>query len=112
MLPKILRLGVTEYFKNPARQNFNKLIDFDTASKTHPGNTSKFLVIVPKRLDKRSTKRNLTKRIIHESIRKHLSFLKSSFFFRIKLKVILKKENKERIDRQISNLFKKTFLIK
>lgn len=112
MLAKTLRLGITEYFKNPLKSSFIRLPGLDISYKSHIGSTSKFLVIVPKRLDKRAVKRNLSKRIIHESIRENRRLLTRSYQFKIKSTKIVKKTDRLQIDQQLRMFFKNLSLNK
>lgn len=68
---------------------------------------SHIAVSVPKSLDKRSSYRNRTKRIIMEIIQKRLPAFISSADILIKSKKILKKEERPTVEKEIETLLKR-----
>lgn len=68
MLPKKLRIKVLDFNKNP--QKFTKInsSNFNLFIKNARGTGPKFVLSVPKSVDKRSTRRNKVKRIIEQVI--------------------------------------------
>ena len=72
----------------------------------------RFYVSVPKFLDKRSSCRHETKRIIIEAIRKKLTKIDSSIDVIIKLRRIIDKKDKIIVDREIDRIFGEKGLLK
>ena len=68
MLPKSLRITVGQFNKNPNIAIKKYANNFNLFIKKDAGDRLKFVISVPKRLDKRATKRNRTKRIIEQVI--------------------------------------------
>lgn len=110
MLPRKYRISVVGFNRNKIKtvSFFSEIMNISVK----PNNLShaRFTVSVPKYLDKRSTKRHQTKRIILEAVREILEKIKPCDAL-IKSKKILKKENRLLVSIEIKKLFEKASLI-
>lgn len=110
MLPKKHRLTLQEFYQNP--QNVRKYQSpmFSFLVKPTISASSRFTIVVPKSLDKRSTRRNRTKRIIREIIKqKMLNNVKSKIDVLIKPKKIINIQNPN-ITEELITVFNKAQL--
>lgn len=112
MLPKKFRLKAVEFYKNPQRAA--KFISpfFIFRSKISEGKTPRFCVSVPKLLDKRSSYRHKTKRIIIEELRKKITNINLSVDAMIKMKKIVDKKNRNMVGKEINRYFYEISLLK
>jgi len=70
-------------------------------------NNSRFVINVPKVLEKRSVYRNFTKRVVGEVIGKQLNNLNNIHYdFSFKMKKIITRENKLLLEKEISQMIK------
>lgn len=76
------------------------------------GNPSRFAFLVSKRLDKRATKRNRTKRLLREAVRLSLAKIEVGYDVIISAKEILAKENIETITIEVKQQLEKAGLVK
>jgi ribonuclease P protein component len=112
MLPKKFRLTIVEFYKNPQHAKRFLLPFFIIMLKASQIGNPRFCVSVPKFLDKRSSHRHETKRIIIEIIRKKLTKIGSSIDVVIKLRRIIDKKDKIVVDREIDRIFGEKGLLK
>lgn len=104
MLPKKNRLKVWSFFKNPNKIQRISSPSVLLLSKNSNFPLPRFAISVPKTLEKRSTLRHQTKRIIIEAIRPYLQIkIKKDFF--LKAKAIFQKKEKEKIEKEIKKVF-------
>ena len=101
MLPRINRITVREFRKSPYPFKSFNTPSFHILAKQSQKNTPRFALFVPKSVDKRSTARNKTKRIISEIIKSLLTRRQLyNYDFQIKAKTII--ENKEKAEKEIN----------
>lgn len=101
MLPKKYRLTFQEFYRNP---NFSRkyfLKTFNIAVKANDKKNTRFVVSVPKYLDKRSTRRHSIKRLTLEIVRKHLDKLNKPVDVFIKLKKITTEKDKKEVEQEL-----------
>lgn len=106
MLPKKNRLTVLQFNQIPQKSQGLNNNYFIIKIKKNNNNGPKFVVIVPKFLDKRSTQRHLTKRIINEALKKEIKNTEKSASILIKAKKILNKESAQSASAQLRILLK------
>lgn len=109
MLPKKFRLSVLQFNKIPQKSNDFSAVFLSIKVKNET--TLKFTVSVPKRLDRRSSARNLAKRIIMEAIKKELAVIKKQAYLLVRAKKIILRKDRQAIEREIALLFKKANLL-
>ncbi len=107
MLPKKHHLSLAKFDKNPqpAKRFFTTL--FALKIKKSNISSSRAVVLVPKKLDKRSVFRHQTKRLIEQALNQYLAVVKEPIDIQIRALSILDKKDKEIINREISRVFKK-----
>jgi RNase P protein component len=111
MFPPKNRLTVLDFYKNPkiAKRVFlSNLTLFIKDSLIKP---PRFTIIVPKSLDKRSSFRHRTKRVIIEAIRPYLKKIKIKKDFLIKAKKILNKKDRKTAEKELLLYFNSDFKI-
>jgi len=105
MLPKQNRLTYQEFIKNKSTvskfhsQNFS--LTFKKSKELYP----RFIILVPKSLDKRSVFRHLTRRIMVEAIRIYLKNIKQPADCLLKPNKILKRRDLSTVNEEIRKLF-------
>lgn len=107
MLPKIYRTTVSEFYQN--RQTAQKINFslFMVLLKINNKGTARFVIIVPKVLDKRSVYRHRTKRLVAEEIGKQLENLKNFHYdFSFKMKKIITDKNRFLLGKEIVQMLK------
>ena len=108
MLPKKIRIKVSDFNKIPQRaikkvfQNFNFYLK-------NSGNGMKFVISVPKSLDKRASKRNYTKRIIEQVILSLIKELNGGKLVFIRAKEIIKKEKQKAMKEEVRKILLNEF---
>lgn len=111
MLPKKFRLTVSYFNQIPEKaHDFNGIFLSAKIKSKKTGEPPQIAVIVPKRLDKRTSVRNRTKRIITETLRVELSNIKTQAFILLKAKKVVKKEVGQNIKKEMSFLLRKANL--
>lgn len=112
MLPKKYRLKVQEFYrnKNPAKTVSGEKLVLLVKDSLQSGQ-SKFCVLTPKKLDKRSSSRNEMRRLVVEAIRPLLPRIKTSKNAMIKPKKIFKKEDRASLKQEVAELFARAGLI-
>ncbi len=107
MLPPKYRLTFREFLQNKQRSKKLTLPYFDLFIKPARTQNSRFLVITPKSIDKRSVVRHRIKRIITEAIKKILPKIKNNTEVMIKAKKAINKNDKKNnfaLDSYLSSL--------
>lgn len=91
MLPKKYRLTFLQFHQNKQKSIVTNtpLISVYIKKSTFPA--TRFVVVVPKAVDKRSTKRHAIRRIVYQSIFDKLKSLRPSFDVLIKVKSLVDK---------------------
>ncbi|PIP32737.1 hypothetical protein COV53_04880 [Candidatus Gottesmanbacteria bacterium CG11_big_fil_rev_8_21_14_0_20_37_11] len=107
MLPKKFRLTYWQFYRNPHKKEKLLLLQSDVFIKKSEVHAPRFVIIVPKIIDKRSAIRHKIKRIIVEAIRKNLTNNLKFVDLLIKIKVNLKDKHKYLYDEEIKKLFLK-----
>lgn len=107
MLPKKFRLTVAQFNQIPQRSLEFKTDFVSFKIKKQTGSYPRFAVIVPKSLDKRSSKRHLTKRIILETIYKESKNGNLPLSILVRLHKIINKENQHNIKKEVKYLIAK-----
>lgn len=107
MLPKKFRLTVAQFNQIPQRSLEYKTDFVNFRIKKQTGSCPRFAVIVPKALDKRSSKRHLTKRVILETIYKESKNSNLPLSVLIRAQKIINKQNKHHIKEEIKYLLTK-----
>lgn len=95
MLPKKYRLTFKEFIQNKQRAKKLTLPYFDLFIKPAKNTNSRFLVLTPKSIDKRSVIRHRTKRKILAEIKKILPKIKNNIDIMIKAKKAINKNDKK-----------------
>lgn len=106
MLPKKLRIKISEFNKNSAK--YKKLVSGSLMLIVKEGNgdSPRFAISIPKKVDKRSTKRNATKRIIEKAIREFAdSFIKNREIL-IKPKRLINADNRKEESKELLRILK------
>ncbi|MBI3380225.1 ribonuclease P protein component [Candidatus Gottesmanbacteria bacterium] len=112
MLPKKYRLTLSLFKKTPSPFKEFSAIFLNLKIKNKNNNLfPKFVIITPKKIGKKSTSRHLTKRIITEVIRIKLPNIKNPSYFLIKAKKIIRKKDRQNIEREMNVLFKQANLV-
>lgn len=108
MLPKNLRIKIGEFNRNPQRYSRIIFESFDLVIKKSPMG-AKFAFSVPKAVDKRSSKRNFTKRVFEQLILKEKDNYKKAIQVLIRAKEIINKENRKRIETEFKKAINEEF---
>src|SRR3989344_3010679 len=111
MLARIYHLTVAQFRKNPNRVTRASSSLFGLLIKISKSKTVRFVIIIPKRLDKRSTYRNQTKRIITEIINSIIPKMTLKYEIWLQAKKILNRKEKTEVEVQLLKLFKQLNLI-
>lgn len=105
MLPKKFRTTFFDFRKNSQRADrLNGTLLTFLIKKSESRNT-RFVIIVPKSLDKRSSYRHLSRRIIVEFLRPHTQRVLPGVDVLIKPKKIIGKNDKTAVEKEIAVLF-------
>lgn len=102
MLPKKFRLKFIEFYKNPNRRRKFSTVILDLFFKVSDNTFPRFVIVVAKSLDKRSSRRHKTRRMIVEVIRKHLLEIEGGGDILIRVKKIFKEGDLSLFEREIS----------
>ena len=104
MLSKKNRLTYLQFQRNPhdAHNHFTSALTI--AVKTAITNQPRFVVVVPKKLEKRSTLRHKTKRIIVESIRKQIPKMRENLDVLVKPKKILTAKTPHNVSNELKKI--------
>lgn len=111
MLPKKFRLTVSEFNLIPQKSTSVNAAALGIKIKKPRNRYPRFAVIVPKSLDKRSTMRHKTQRIIMQAIEKKLKNMQTTASILLLAKKILRKKDLTQIERELENLFQKSYLL-
>lgn len=111
MLSKTFRLTILDYRQNPAKTKRLLSVHFAFFIKASDNPQTRFAVLVPKKLAKHSAKRNEARRIVIEAIRGLLERIIVSKDILIKLNKIVKKQDRQIIEKEIVTIFKREGLI-
>ncbi len=115
MLPKKNRLNLTGTYtklKQQARRVSAPFVSLLVARQPNPEvSESTFGIIVPKKMDKRSTRRQRTKRLISEAIRTLLPRISKGYAVIVFPRTILWKEEITSVTPQVEDVLKKAGLI-
>ena len=117
MLARSYHLTVAQFRKNPnltARFSsilFGLSIKITKSKSKSKTKTSRFVIVVPKRLDKRSTNRNKSKRIISEALNKIIPKISLSRDVWLQAKKILHKNQKTEVEIELLKLFSRAQLL-
>ncbi len=112
MLPQINRLTYQEFFRNCAPRHIYHSVNFDLTTKPSKKSGAHLVISISKLIDKRSSYRNRSKRIIGESIKEIIPQIKIDVDILIKSKKIIKKEEKQYIVKELIVLFGKAGILK
>lgn len=102
MLPKKNRIGYFDFYLNPQKSFNFQTSYFHFRLKKSKNNDPKFVIVVPKSVDKRSTVRHKLKRIVVEMIRLRLKYLDNK---NINVLIKVKKDFNKTDKKEISNEF-------
>lgn len=107
MLPKKYRITLPDFNKIKQRgEKFpSSILAFFIKKSTSP--FPRFVAIISKSLDKRSSYRNRTRRIITEAVRRQLGTFSTQAAVLIKAKKILKKEDRLSVENEIKKIAEK-----
>lgn len=105
MLPKKFRLTVNEFYRYPQKTKKIKSLFGSIFIKLTTNIFPRFAVTVPKSIDKRAVYRHQSRRIIIETIRKQISKLKKNMDVLIRVNKILKKPDREEVEKEIRKIF-------
>ncbi len=111
MLPQIYRLTYQEFFQNRAPRRIYHSLNFDLTVKSSKESGAHFVISISKSIDKRSSYRNRSKRIISESLREVIPQIKIDVDILIKSKKIIKKEEKQYIVKELIMLLGKAGIL-
>ncbi|MBI4991178.1 ribonuclease P protein component [Candidatus Gottesmanbacteria bacterium] len=110
MLPKKYRLTFKEFNQNKQHPVKFTSVYFDLLIKSSNNLNPRFVIITPKSIDKRSSLRHKTKRIIIEAIRKKLDKIGSNKDVLVRTKRTIDKKDKVSVERGIDLFIKRTVL--
>lgn len=100
-IPELLRVG--QKFATPLLKAI--------VQKTETGKPCRLAILIPKRIYKRATARNKTKRLLKERIRHHINCLDPGNDALVVLRKELSQDN-HCLEKEVEDLFKKAGLIK
>lgn len=105
MLPKEFQLTPFEFYQS--RRKMSRLSSTFASFSVKPTDNPfpRFTITTPVSLDKRSTRRHQTKRIIIEAVRKYLPKFKKNVDVLIKPSKILTKQDRLLVEKGIENFF-------
>ncbi len=104
MLARIYHLTVDQFRKNPNPATRVSSSLFGLLIKISKSKTIRFVIIVPKRLDKRSTRRNQTKRVISEILDSIIPKMTLKYDIWLQAKKILNRKEKTKAETQLLKL--------
>ena len=107
MLPKKFRITVERFNQIPQKSKDYGYIFLKFKVKKSENPFPRFVFVVPKYLDKRSSTRHLTKRIIEELVREKITGIKYPMNFLIKPQKIIFKTDRPKVNEELDNLFEK-----
>lgn len=107
MLPKKFRITVEQFNQIPQKSKEHGYIFLNIKVKNTDNNFPRFVFVVPKYLDKKSSARHLTKRIIEESVREKIPNIKNPMSFLIKPKKIISKTDRQKTGEELDSLLAK-----
>lgn len=107
MLPKKFRLTVERFNQIPQKSKELGYIFLKLKVKKTENTFPRFVFVVPKYLDKRSSTRHLTKRIIEELVRKKIPGIKNPMDCLIKPQKIIFKKDRLKVKEELDYLFEK-----
>ena len=107
MLPKKYRLTVERFNQFPQKSQELGTIFFNLKIKNTNDQFPKFVFVVPKYLDKRSSTRHLTKRLVEELVREKIVNMKNPVNILIKPKKIILKTDRQKASEELDSLLDK-----
>lgn len=107
MLPKQNRLSVQEFYKNPQVGKRYHYPLFQIHIKPSGKKIPRFVILVPKRLDKRSSVRHRVKRFITESLRQKLPDIVVSADVVVKVQKLITSDQRESVAGEIVGILQK-----
>lgn len=111
MLPKKFRLTVPQFTLNKRPYTTIPSPFFTLLIKLSSQKNPRFTIVVPKSLDKRSTKRNRTKRIISAVLLSNLSAVTGDKDVLIKAKKIITEDIETKANRELLELLRRAGLM-
>lgn len=102
MLPKKFRLKFVEFYRNPNKRRRFSTPVLDLFFKVSDNVFPRFVIVVAKSLDKRSSRRHKTRRMIVEVIRKHLPEVEGGGDVLIRAKKIFEEKDLLLFEKEIS----------
>jgi ribonuclease P protein component len=110
MLPKKYRIVYRDFAKDPSfSQKFSSSL-FDLYYKKSKEGDLGFVFVAGKKLDKRSTRRNTTKRLMTETVWKLLPNTKTSGRIMVRAKKIISKKDWDILKKEMGDVFAKAQL--
>ena len=107
MLPKKYRLTVEKFNQIPQKSKELRFVFLNLKLKKTNGIFPKFVFVVPKYLDKRSSARHKSKRIIEELVREKIPNIKNPMSFLVKPKKIILKTDRKKVSEELDLLLEK-----
>ena len=104
MLPRKHRLTANQFYRSPHQSRKHHSANFVFITKKASSTFARFVISVPKILDKRSTRRHYTRRVIAAAIYQYLNMLKKPIDILVKPKSIIDKTNIQKIKAEIGKL--------
>ena len=111
MLPKKYRLTVPQFQSNTKRSTALSTPFFTLVMKPGDGTNPRFVFMVPKSLDKRSTRRHRSKRILEGALLKTKTSLIGRQDVLIKLKHIVAQDKRKEVIHMLFDCLKKAGLL-
>ncbi|MBM3283105.1 ribonuclease P protein component [Candidatus Gottesmanbacteria bacterium] len=111
MLPRKFRLNILEFYRNSQKSNKLKASFGTVFFRLVNKQPSRFAVVVPSALDKRTTCRHRTKRIIIEAVRSCIPDFIKNVEVLIKARKILAKQDRPEVEREVQTVFHKAEFI-
>lgn len=108
MLSKSLRIKIAEFNKIPQKTTKIYSSNFNLFVKNKSGGT-RFVISVPKSVDKRASKRNYTRRVIEQAILSIKNDLKANRWVLIRAKQIINTENKKSLELELGKVLLNEF---
>lgn len=105
MLPKKYRLTVEKFNQIPQKSKELGFVFLKLKVKKTDGVFPTLVFIVPKYLDKRSSARHKSKRIIEELVREKIPNIINPMSFLIKPKKIILKTDRQKVSEELDSLF-------
>lgn len=107
MLPKKFRLTVEKFNQIPQKSIELGFIFLKLKVKNTKDAIPRFVFVVPKYLDKRSSARHKSKRIVEELVREKIPNIKNPMSFLIKPKKIILKSDRQKVSEELDLLLGK-----